>query len=83
LGAGATSLVEEDEIKIYFGVMLLLGAIAVAVRQVGDYLEVPVLDAVSLVIILGAALLVSGAVVVSSVRELRRTGAESASSAAD
>jgi hypothetical protein len=83
LGAGATSLVEEDDIKVYFGVMLLLGAVAVAVRQVGNYLEVPVFDTVSLVIILGAALLVSGAVVLSSVRELRQTGAESTQSAAD
>jgi hypothetical protein len=71
LGAGATSLVDEDDIKVYFGVMLLLGALAVAVRQVGGYLGVDVLDTVSLVIILGAALLVSGAVVLSSVRELR------------
>jgi hypothetical protein len=83
LGAGATSLVEEDDIKVYFGVMLLLGAVAVAVRQVGNYLGLPVLDTVSLVIILGAALLVSGAVVLNSVRELRRSGAESSSSAAD
>jgi uncharacterized membrane protein YfcA len=83
LGAGATSLVEEDDIKVYFGVMLLLGAVAVAVRQVGNYLELPVLDTVSLVVILGAALLVSGAVVLNSVRELRRSGAESSSSAAD
>ncbi|WP_284014829.1 sulfite exporter TauE/SafE family protein [Halobaculum litoreum] len=71
IGAGATSLVDEDDIKVYFGVMLLLGALAVAVRQVGGYLGVEVLDVVSLVIILGAALLVSGAVLVSSVRELR------------
>jgi uncharacterized membrane protein YfcA len=83
LGAGATSLVEEDDIKIYFGVMLLLGAVAVAVRQVGDLIDVPVLDTVSLTIILGAALLVSGAVVVSSVRELRRTEPGSAGSTAD
>jgi uncharacterized membrane protein YfcA len=71
LGAAATSLVEEDDIKVYFGVMLLLGAIAVAVRQIGGVLEMPVLDTVSLVIILGAALLVSGAVSYSAVRELR------------
>jgi uncharacterized membrane protein YfcA len=71
LGAAATSLVEEDDIKVYFGVMLLLGAIAVAVRQIGGFLEMPVLDTVSLVIILGAALLVSGAVSYSAVRELR------------
>jgi hypothetical protein len=83
LGAGATSLVDEDDIKVYFGVMLLLGAAAVAVRQVGGYLGIDAFDVVSLVIILGAALLVSGAVVVSSVRELRRSGVESTGSAAD
>jgi uncharacterized membrane protein YfcA len=71
MGAAATSLVDEADIKVYFGVMLLLGAIAVAVRQVGGVLEMPVLDTVSLVIILGAALLVSGAVSYSAVRELR------------
>jgi uncharacterized membrane protein YfcA len=57
LGAAATSIVDEDEIKVYFGVMLLLGAVAVAVREIGGLIDAPVL--------------VSGAVVVSSVRELR------------
>ncbi|WP_159902857.1 sulfite exporter TauE/SafE family protein [Salinirussus salinus] len=71
LGAAATSIVDEDEIKVYFGVMLLLGAVAVAVREIGGLIDAPVLQLVSLVIILGAAALVSGAVVVSSVRELR------------
>jgi uncharacterized membrane protein YfcA len=71
LGAAATSIVDEDEIKVYFGVMLLLGAIAVAIREVGSALDIPVLQTVSLVVILGAAALVAGAVVVSSIRELR------------
>jgi hypothetical protein len=71
LGAAATSLVDEDEIKVYFGVMLLLGAIAVAVRKVGNVMDIPVLQTVSLVIIIGAAALVAGAVVVSSVQALR------------
>ena len=71
LGASATDLVDEDEIKVYFGVMLLLGAVAVAIRKGGEFADVPVLQTVSLVVILGAAALVSGAVVVSSVRALR------------
>jgi len=71
LGAAATSIVDEEDIKVYFGVMLLLGAVAVAVREIGGVLEMPVLDMVSLIIILGAATLVSGAIVVSSIRELR------------
>jgi hypothetical protein len=71
IGATATSLVEEDDIKVYFGIMLLLGALAVAVRNLAGILELPVLRVVSLLIILGAALLVSGAVTLSAVRELR------------
>jgi len=71
LGAASTSLVDEDEIKVYFGVMLLLGSLAVAVRKIGNFMEIPVMETVSLVIILGAATLVAGAVVVSSVQALR------------
>jgi uncharacterized membrane protein YfcA len=77
VGAAATSIVDEDDIKVYFGVMLLLGAVAVAVRKVGGVLELPVLDLVALVIIIGAALLVSSAVVYNSVKELRMAAPES------
>jgi len=77
VGAGATNLVNEEDIKVYFGVMLLLGAIAVAVREIGGLLEMPVLDVVSLAIILGAALLVSGAVVYSGVTMLRENASAS------
>ena len=83
LGAAATSIVDEDDIKVYFGVMLLLGAIAVAVRKVGGVIEMPVLDTVALVIILGAALLVSGAVVVTSIREMRTEEAPPTAQTAD
>ena len=83
IGAGATNLVDEDDIKVYFGVMLLLGAVAVAVREAGNFLGVPSLDLVSLAIILGAALLVSGAVVVSSVRTLRESSPTTEPSTAD
>jgi uncharacterized membrane protein YfcA len=83
MGAAATSLVEESEIKVYFGVMLLLGALAVAVREIGGIIEMPVLSTVSLVIIVGAALLVSGAVVVSSIQELRADSATTSHQTAD
>jgi uncharacterized membrane protein YfcA len=83
LGAAATSLVDEADIKIYFGVMLLLGAFAVAIRQVGNFLGIDVLTTVSLVVIVGAALLVSGAVVLSSVRELRAETESTVRSTAD
>jgi hypothetical protein len=83
LGAAATSLVDEEGIKVYFGVMLLLGAFAVAIRQVGNYLGIDVLNTVSLVVIVGAALLVAGAVVLSSIRELRADSEGTVPSTAD
>jgi hypothetical protein len=83
LGAAATSLVDEEGIKIYFGVMLLLGAFAVAIRQVGNFLGIDVLNTVSLLVIVGAALLVAGAVVLNSVRELRAGSEETVHPTAD
>jgi hypothetical protein len=83
LGAAATSLVDEEGIKIYFGVMLLLGAFAVAIRQVGNFLGIDILNTVSLVVIVGAALLVAGAVVLSSIRELRAPSEGTVHSTAD
>jgi len=71
VGSAATSLVDEEGIKIYFGLMLLGGATAVAVRQVGNAYGIDVLNTVSFALIIGSALLVSGAVVYSSVQALR------------
>ncbi len=82
LGSAATALVDEEGIKVYFGAMLLIGAGAVAVRQVGEVMEIEVLQVVSFVMIVGAAVLVSGAVVYSSLAELRR-GRSASGSAAD
>ena len=71
IGSAATGIVDEGEIKVYFGLMLLGGALAVAIREIGKIYELPILNRVSLVLILGSALLVSGAVVYSSITALR------------
>ena len=77
IGSAATSIVDEDEIKVYFGLMLLGGALAVAVREIGNVYGIEALNTVSLVLILGSALLVSGAVVYSSITALREDGQSS------
>jgi uncharacterized membrane protein YfcA len=82
-GAAAPAIDDEDEMTAHFGLIRVPGAVAVAVRKVGGVVEMPVLDVVALVIILGAALLVSGAVVYSSIRELRMTSTESEPVTAD
>ncbi len=83
LGSAATSIVDESEIKIYFGIMLVLGSIAVAIKEIGKAYSIEVLQTVSIVVIIGAALLVAGAVVYSSVKSIREEPTAPSSSAAD
>ncbi|SIR76683.1 sulfite exporter TauE/SafE family protein [Natronorubrum thiooxidans] len=71
IGSAATGIVNEGDIKIYFGLMLLGGSVAVAFRQAGDYLGMEVLSTVSFALILLSAFLVSGAVIYSTIKTMR------------
>lgn len=71
IGSTATSLVDESEIKIYFGLMLVGGSIAVALRQVGNATGIDALQVVSFGLIMLAALAVGSAVIYSAVSALR------------
>ncbi len=71
IGAGATNLVDEDEIKGYFAAMLLAGSLAVASNKLGTVYDIEVLNVLSTALIFGAAFLVSGAVVVAAICRLR------------
>lgn len=71
VGASATKLVDEDDIKGYFAAMLLAGSIAVAAKKLSTGYGIEVLQTLSIALIFGAATLVSGAVVYSAVTELR------------
>lgn len=71
VGAGATDLVDEDAIKGYFAAMLLAGSAAVAAKQVGSTYGIGLLETVSIVLIFGSAILVSGAIVLAAVCQLR------------
>jgi len=71
VGAAATNLVDEDDIKGYFAAMLLAGSAAVAANKLGTVYGIDVLNTVSTLLIFGAALLVSAAVVLAAVCRLR------------
>ncbi|MFB6096742.1 MAG: sulfite exporter TauE/SafE family protein [Haloferacaceae archaeon] len=72
VGAGATKLVDEDSIKGYFAAMLLAGSVAVAAKKLSVAFGIPALETLSIALIFGAAILVSGAVVLAAVCRLRR-----------
>ncbi|ELZ24450.1 hypothetical protein C477_00775 [Haloterrigena salina JCM 13891] len=81
IGSAATGIVDEADIKIYFGLMLLGGSIAVAFRQAGDYLGMEVLSTISFALILLSAFMVSGAVIYSTIATMRSESKASAASA--
>lgn len=72
IGAGATKLVDEDDIKGYFAAMLLAGSVAVAAKKLSTTYDIELLNTVSIVLIFGAAILVSSAVVLAAVCRLRQ-----------
>lgn len=70
IGARATQLVEEDDIKGYFAAMLVAGSIAVAAKKLSGVLHSQPLDTLSVVLIFGSALFVGAAVVLAAVCNL-------------
>ncbi|MFW6265536.1 MAG: sulfite exporter TauE/SafE family protein [Halanaeroarchaeum sp.] len=72
LGSSVTDLVDAETGRLYFGIMLLFGAVAVAVRQVGIRFEVPELQVLGVVLIVGSATIVTGTVLYSGMRAVRR-----------
>ena len=71
IGSAATEVANADDIKIYFGAMLLAGSVAVAVGEVGGYLGNQTVETASFVMIVGSAVVVSVAVVHTTVSSLR------------
>lgn len=72
IGTGATRLVEEADVKEYFAVVLLAGSVATAGKRVGHAYDVETLEAASAVLVFGAAVLVSGAIVRASITTFGR-----------
>ena len=83
VGSAATSIVDENDIEVYFGLMLLGGSLAVAAREVGRWTGIEVFEQVSFGLIVLSALLVAGAVIYSSVVALRARNADGRSQPAD
>ena len=62
IGSAATAYVDEDDVTIYFGIMLLLASTAVAVGELATWLEMPILDTVSFVLLVGSSVFVTAVI---------------------
>lgn len=59
LGSKASNIVPEDDLETYFGIMVLLGAFAITVDQINTFTEIPGLNQLSFIVIIGSTLSMS------------------------
>ncbi len=71
LGSAATAYVDESDVTIYFGIMLLLASVAVALGELATWLAVPVLDTVSFVLLVGSAVFVTAIILYYGTKAVR------------
>jgi len=73
IGSSATAYVNEDDVTIYFGVMLLVASAAVGISELSAWLEMPILDQLSFLLLVGSALLVCSMILYHGALAVRRT----------
>ena len=71
IGSAATVYVDESDVTIYFGIMLLLASTAVAFGELATWLDMAVLDTMSFVLLVGSALFVTAVIFYYGIREIR------------
>ena len=62
IGSGATVYVDEDEVTIYFGLMLLVTSVAVGLGELATWFDIAVFDTASFVLLVGSAAFVTGVI---------------------
>ena len=73
IGSSATAYVDEDDVTIYFGVMLLVASLAVGLGELAEWLSMPILDQLSFVLLIGSALFVCLMILYHGTLAVRRT----------
>ncbi|MBP1922119.1 putative membrane protein YfcA [Halorubrum alkaliphilum] len=63
IGSASTAYVDEDDVTIYFGIMLLLASVAVAFGEFANWFEMPILDTVSFVLLIGSSIFVTAVII--------------------
>jgi len=73
IGSSATAYVDEDDVTIYFGIMLLVASLAVGLGELAEWLSMPMLDQLSFVLLIGSALFVCVIILYHGALAVRRT----------
>ncbi|AXR77337.1 sulfite exporter TauE/SafE family protein [Natrarchaeobaculum sulfurireducens] len=58
IGSAATTIVEEDDVIIYFGIMMVLASAGIALSELANWLGTDALDVLSVVLLVGSSFFV-------------------------
>ena len=73
IGSSATAYVNEEDVTIYFGIMLLVASAAVGLSELADWLAQPLLERVSVFLLVGSALVVCTMILYHGAKAVRQT----------
>ena len=71
IGSAATTSVNEDDVLIYFALMMLLASLAIGLRQLANWLDIGMLNVVSVVLLVGSAFAVGSVVLYHLLKTVR------------
>lgn len=71
IGSASTAYVDENDVTIYFGIMLLLASSAVAFGELANWLDMPILDTVSFVLLIGSSVFVTTVILYFGIKAVR------------
>ncbi len=68
LGSAATTMVEEDEVIVYFGIMMLLASAGVGFSELANWVGFGFLDVLSVVLLVGSSFFVGSIILYSAAK---------------
>ncbi|AGB39014.1 sulfite exporter TauE/SafE family protein [Natronococcus occultus] len=82
IGSAATTIVEEDDVIVYFGLMMVLASAGIGLSELADWLGTSALDVLSVVLLVGSSFAVA-AIILSQVLTSAGDGETDTPSATD
>lgn len=63
IGSAATAVLDEDDVIVYFGLMMVFASVGIALSELGTWLAIARLDTVSVVLLVGSSFFVGSIII--------------------
>ncbi|APX98343.1 sulfite exporter TauE/SafE family protein [Natronorubrum daqingense] len=73
IGSAATTMVDEDDVIVYFGLMMVLASVGIALSELANWLGTDALDLVSVLLLVGSSFVVASMILYKVVQSTGST----------